>query len=97
MARITKNETLILERDEALSYIKNLKVKVRYQVFVHPFLPTEGDRGFEGCACLNISRKEMIRVVGSACSKTLADRGAKVKLKTSVSEYSDNQTYITLY
>ena len=97
MARITEKQSLVLERDEALKYIKNLRGKVRYQVFVSCFLPTEGNKGFEGSTCISVSRKDMIKIIGKACSETLSKRGAKVKLKARPSEYSDGLSFVTLY
>lgn len=60
--------------------------KIGYGIFCHPFLPTEGDKGFEGCVLVHVSKAEFLRCAQHALER-LSERGAKINLRIPTSDY----------
>lgn len=90
MAQITKTETLTFDTIEAAdSFIRNANSnggRVRFQVMAAPFLPTEEGRGFEGCACISVSRAQLRKAVADAGRTLVTQRGAKIRLHVSAAD-----------
>ena len=74
-----KNETFLLCRTMALSYVRNVKGRVRFGVHVKAFLPTEGTRGFYSGAYIHVSRAKALSIVDQALSEILSERGGKIQ------------------
>jgi len=53
--------------------------RIRYCVWVRPFLPTRDALGFEGCGLVNVTRSEFIRVARDLL-RNLEKRGARIEL-----------------
>lgn len=66
--------------DEAYRFARDLKGKVRYSLMVTAFLPTTEDKGFEGMTFIRVTRRQFLEAMKNTCSKTLEERGAKVRL-----------------
>lgn len=80
MAKVTKEEVRICTRQEAHSIIKNADGKIRFMVKLSAFLPTDGNRGFEGITFITVSKKEAAKIVLDLLSETLEGRGGRLRL-----------------
>lgn len=96
MAKITRKETLLLTRTEAHNLIKNADGRVRFQFRVTSFMPTEGDKGFEGLTYISLSKKEAMSTVLHLLSETLQARGARLQVETHPANYPGGLSFITV-
>lgn len=92
---ITEDAELILDRDEALKLVRDVKGRCSFLVHVEAFLPTSDSMGLPGSAVISISRKEMLRVIRNACSNVFVERGAKVRLYLHKPDYEGGSAFIT--
>jgi hypothetical protein len=78
----------ICTRAEAIKEIcKRRKIKkVGYAVFIRPFLPTQDNRGFEGCTMIYVTRKDFIKAVNGLLN-VLEERGAKLELTAPTEDF----------
>lgn len=82
---------------DAQRFVRNLGGRPRFQVSVRCFLPTEGDRGFEGSTCISISRQEFIKVLGDVGRTFVDKRGAHIKLDVTPAKEIDGLSFVYLY
>lgn len=83
--------------DEALGTIKNADGRVRFQLMVHAFLPTDEGRGFDGQACITVSRKDMLKAVADMGKVLCTDRGAKIRLHCTAATCKGGLAFIAVY
>jgi len=77
----------ILTLEEALEEVKRRKkFKHGYGVFVRPFLPTNGNMGFEGCALVKVDKKTFMKTLVDLL-ENLGERGAKIEMSIPEKEY----------
>ncbi len=96
MAKITKEETRLLTRAEAIAVVKNADGRMRFGVHVKAFLPTTEGRGFESGTGLTVSRSDMLKVLSDVCNEKFEERGAKIELKFSPPRYAGATAWIWL-
>lgn len=77
---VTEDAVLVMDRDEALKLVRDVKGRCMFMVHVQAFLPTADNMGLPGMTVIQVSRKEMLRVIKDACSDVFVRRGAKVRL-----------------
>ena len=61
---------------------------IRYCVWVRPFMPTTEDRGFQGTALVNVTRKEFIKAATNLLIN-LEARGARIELSIPTENYEE--------
>lgn len=83
---ITEDKTLVLEYTNAVKLVKSLKGRVRFQVNISAFLPTEGNMGFNGWSSILISRTKFLEVL-EGYQFLCENRGAKISLKLYAPSY----------
>lgn len=64
---------------------KGLK-HVHYSIFVRPFLLTQDNRGFEGCALVTVSKKQFI-ATALHLLEGLEARGAKITISVPSADF----------
>ena len=76
--------------EELVKMVNNYKMarlkSIRYGFFVRPFMPTEGDRGFEGCALVMCTKKEFLQVAKTLLIN-LEKRGAKLRVNVPTEDF----------
>lgn len=97
MAYITKQETLDLSLEDAVLYLRRVYGRVRFQLKVSAFLPTQNDRGFEGVHFISVSRNQMIETVEQMGRVLCTDRGAKIRLHLTPPTREGGLSFVSLY
>lgn len=98
MPRIKKDDKLeFTSVAAATAYVKSLRGKVRFQVMVEAFLPTEGDRGFPGSTFITIPKAQFIQVLDSMGFTFVDARGGRFVLRVTGSERKDGLSFVSLY
>jgi hypothetical protein len=98
MAHIRNDDKLTFDKTEnAIRYVKNLDGRVRFQVNVTAFLPTENERGFEGSTFITISRATFQKVIADMGRTLVDDRGAKIVLRVTASTGYGGLSFVSLY
>ena len=85
MAKVKTGE-LVLDIDEALKFVRNAEGRVRCQVRVSAFLPTDDKMGFEGSTFIHVSRETMLKIIEDVGVNLCRKRGAKIKLRCDAEE-----------
>ena len=73
-----------MTKAQALKTIRNAPKGSSFMVSLSAFLPTTEDRGFEGSACMMVSRKAMLKAIDELLRDGLVDRGAKIEMRDMV-------------
>ena len=100
MTRITQDQELEFSTvADAQRYVRNLKGRVRFTVFVRCFFPTDQQMGFEGSTCIGISRKEFIKVLKDTGSTLVYKRGGRIQLRVKAAdpEFFSSLASVTLW
>lgn len=97
--RFTEKAELLLDREEALHFVKHAKGAVQWGFQLTAFLPTSEDRGFEGISFIHVSRKEALNKVAGLLSQTLSERGARMRFHITPPGDLSNKSpaYISIY
>lgn len=98
MAKVKTGE-YVMEIDNALKFVRNAEGRVRCQVKVSAFLPTDEEMGFEGMTFISVSRETMLKVIEDVGENLCRKRGAKIKLRCNADEdpTSRSLVFISLY
>lgn len=95
-----KKEKLFTTIADATRYVRNMKGRVRFQLMVHAFLPTEEGRGFNGTTCISVSRSQFVQALEGMGTTLVDQRGGKIKLRITKSSFdsTDNSLiFVSLY
>ncbi len=80
MAKITKDEELLLTAAEADALIRNADGRVCFGFSVSAFLHTTENRGYDGSAPITVSKAQARKLVKDLLHPAFEAKGARIKL-----------------
>lgn len=82
---------------EAAALIRSIKGQKTFCLMVRSWMPTEGNRGFEGCAAISVKQTAFMAAMTSMLSGPFADKGAKLRLHIDPPMFDGFPTHIACY
>jgi len=79
---------------EARKVIAKIKGRKTFALMARAFMPTSEDRGYDGSACIVVSKAAFLKALSDMLRPAYAEKGAKLRLYVSEPMFPGHATFI---